>query len=141
MHMVDRHWGARGHGAYACRSLLDAGTRLAFGSDAPVEDMNPFVGLHAAVTRRRADGSPGPDGWYADQRLDILDALRAYTIDAAWSCGREREIGRLAPGWLADFVILDTDILEIEPHEVRSVKPVAVRIGGQTPSPPGRGLG
>ncbi|MBL8055092.1 MAG: amidohydrolase, partial [Anaerolineales bacterium] len=71
MLMADQFWGARAAGAYAWRTQLAAGAVLAFGSDAPVESLNPFLGLHAAVTRRRADGSPGPDGWYPPQRLSV----------------------------------------------------------------------
>ena len=63
--IADRHWGARACTSYAYRSLLDCSTRLAFGSDAPVEPFAPLLGVHAAVTRRRLDGSPGPDGWWA----------------------------------------------------------------------------
>ena len=92
MEMVDLHWGARGAGAYAFRSLLDAGARLAFGSDCPVEDFSPLAGIHAAVTRRQADGFPGPQGWHPSERITLAEAVWAYTQGAAYASGEE--IGR-----------------------------------------------
>jgi predicted amidohydrolase YtcJ len=109
MDLVDRLWGNRGRYAYAFRSLLASGATLAFGSDAPVETPDPLAGLHAAVTRRRADGRPA-HGWYPEERLSVEDALRAYTQGAAYAAGQEEIAGRLAPGCLADFVVLDHDI-------------------------------
>ncbi len=85
MRMADKHWGARSAGAYAWRTQLSAGATLAFGSDSPVETFDPLVGIHAAVTRRRADGSPGPDGWYPDQRLTVQQAVYGFTMGAAFA--------------------------------------------------------
>ena len=85
MLMADQYWGARTAMAYAWKTQLDAGAHLAFGSDAPVESPNPFLGIHAAVTRRRADGSPGPDGWHPEQRLDLQAAIEGYTSGAAYA--------------------------------------------------------
>lgn len=130
MVIAERHWGARCTGAYAWKSLLDAGTALAFGSDCPVEVADPLVGIHAAVTRRRADGSPGPDGWRPEQRLTVEQALRCYTRGAACAAGRETDLGSIAPGKLADFTVLDRDILAVEPHDIRSVKVSATVVGG-----------
>jgi predicted amidohydrolase YtcJ len=130
MLIAERHWGARCAGAYAWRSLLEAGTALAFGSDCPVEVADPLVGIHAAVTRRRADGSPGPDGWRPGQRLTVQQALHGYTRGAAFAAGREAELGSIAPGKLADFTVLDRDIFTIAPHEIRSVKVSATVVGG-----------
>jgi len=89
MLLADALWGARSSGAYAWRSLLDAGAVLAFGSDSPVETLSVMHGIHAAVTRRRADGSPGPKGWYPAQRLTVTEAVRAYTAGAAYASGEE----------------------------------------------------
>jgi predicted amidohydrolase YtcJ len=129
--LVERHWGARGATSYAWRSLLEAGTALAFGSDAPVENVSPLAGIHAAVTRRRADGYPGPEGWYPEQALTVEQAVRAYTMGAAYASGEEQLKGSLRPGKLADLVVLDRDIFQIEPMEILHTKVLATMVGGQ----------
>jgi hypothetical protein len=129
--IADRHWGARTATAYAWRSVLDAGADLAFGSDCPVETISPLAGIHAAVTRRRADGSPGPDGWRPEQRLTVEEAVRAYTFGAARAAGRERDAGTIEPGRLADFTVLEADPFAVEPHEIRDVPVKAVIVGGR----------
>lgn len=131
MHIADRFWGARASGAYAFRTLLEAGTRLIFGSDAPVESPNPFLGLHAAVTRRRADGTPGVDGWYPGQRLALADALAAYTTGPAEVAGWDQRIGKLLPGYVADLIILDQDPFELPADALASLAPSAVMVGGE----------
>ncbi len=129
--MADRYWGERCATAYAWRSLLEAGTLLAFGSDCPVEDLNPFAGIHAAVTRRRADGSPGPDGWYPEQRLTVEEAVHAYTLGAARAVGMEDRLGSLSPGKLADLVVLDRDIFTCDPMAIAETQVMATMIGGK----------
>ncbi|MEJ5224678.1 MAG: amidohydrolase family protein, partial [Anaerolineales bacterium] len=101
-----------------------------FGSDAPVESPNPFWGLHAAVTRRRADGSPGPEGWYPEQRLDMLAALHGYTLGAAYAAGMENRLGRLAPGCLADLIVLEKDIFTCPPDNLLTLESSATMVGG-----------
>jgi len=128
--IVDQHWGARGTSSYAWRSLLDTGTMLAFGSDAPVEDISPLVGIHAAVTRRRANGYPAPEGWYPEQRLTVHEALYAYTMGAAYASGEENIKGSLVPGKLADLVVLDRDLYQIDRMEILETKVVATMVGG-----------
>ncbi len=128
---ANRYWGGRAINAYAWRKLLEHGARLAFGSDAPVDSPNPFWGLHAAVTRQRADGSPGSNGWYPDQRLDLSTALKGYTLGAAYAGGQERYLGQLRTGFLADLVILDKDPFECEPGAIRELKALATMIGGE----------
>jgi predicted amidohydrolase YtcJ len=127
---ADRYWGARSRQAYAWRTLLERGTRLAFGSDAPVDSPNPFKGLHAAVTRRRQDGSPGPDGWYPAQRLRLEEALQAYTTGAAYASGMEQRLGSLAPGYLADLIVLDTDPFDCPVEQLPDIRPLATMVGG-----------
>jgi predicted amidohydrolase YtcJ len=127
---ADRHWGKRVANAYAWRTLLNHNTILAFGSDAPVESPNPFWGLHAAVTRRRADGSPGPQGWQPAQRLNVAEALGAYTVGAAYAAGMENLLGKLAPGYLADLVVLDTDPFTCDPDNLRNISSVATMVNG-----------
>ena len=130
MAMVDQYWGDRGRYAYAFKSLLSHGTRMAFGSDAPVETPNPWVGLHAAVTRQRADGTPGPDGWYPEQRVDRMSAVRAYTAEAAYLEGLEGEIGTLAPGMQADLTVPDRDVLACSPDDLLHTTALLTVAGG-----------
>ena len=131
MLLADSLWGARSAGAYAFRSLLDTGAVLAFGSDAPVEDLNVLKGIHAAVTRRRADGSPGPDGWYPEQRLAVAEAVYAYTAGAAYASGEEAIKGTLAPGKLADLVVLSRDIFAIDSMDILETKVLATMLDGE----------
>ena len=117
--------------AYAWKSLLDTGARLAFGSDCPVEIPDPLAGIHAAVTRRRADGSPGPEGWRGAERLTVEQAVQGYTLGAAYACGREAELGSITPGKLADLTILDQDIFSIPSHDIRKAVVSATIVGGK----------
>ena len=131
MGIVERYWGARGDGAYAFRTLLDHGTHLAFGSDAPVETAAPLRGIHAAVTRRRADGAPGSGGWRSRERLDVTAALHGYTLGAAYASGEERDKGSLSVGKLADLVVLDRDIFQVAPMEIMETQVLATMVGGR----------
>ncbi|MGQ9467647.1 MAG: amidohydrolase [Anaerolineae bacterium] len=130
--MADRYWGpARCATAYAWRSLLDAGTVLAFGSDCPVESPDPFLGIHAAVTRSRQDGYGGPKGWVPAQRITVEEAVRAYTWGAAWAAGLEDRLGTLTPGKWADLVVLDRDIFAADPSLIPQTRVLATMVGGQ----------
>ncbi len=97
-------------GAFAWRALLDHGVRIAGGSDAPVVEVNPLLGIYAACTRQDLQGNPA-EGWYPEQCVTRKEALRMYTIDAAYSCYREHELGSLTPGKLADVVVLPEHLL------------------------------
>lgn len=116
-------------GAYAWQSLRQAGVRLAFGSDAPVEAADPWAGLAAAVSRQGADGLPA-GGWQPQERLTPVQALAAYTADAAYAGFAETRFGRLAPGLRADFVLVDTDPLNATPAQLRATKVLETWIGG-----------
>lgn len=116
--------------SYAWRDVLSRGAGLAFGSDAPVEDPNPFHGLFAAVTRTRADGTPD-GGWTPQQCLGIGEALAAYTTGSAFAAGEEGRKGVLAPGRLADFVALDTDPFTEPPEAVRRTRVLTTVVGGE----------
>ncbi len=122
MDMAGRHWGRRCELAYAWHSVLASGARLAFGSDAPVETMDPLAGIHAAVTRRRADGGPGPDGWIPAQRISVAQAVHAYTLGAAHASGQAHLKGSLTPGKLADLVVLSRDIFQVPPEEIAAAR-------------------
>jgi predicted amidohydrolase YtcJ len=130
MVMADQYWGGRCRSAYAWRSLIRHGTLLAFGSDAPVETPNPFAGIHAAVTRRLPDGRPGPEGWIPSERITLPEALRAYTRGSAFAGGLEKDAGSLEVGFLADLLVIETDLFSARPEEIAEVRPVATMVGG-----------
>ena len=131
MEIADKYWGERAAYSYAWQIMLRNGTKLVFGSDAPVEVPNPFWGIHAAVTRRRTDGSPSPKGWFPSQRLSVNAALRAYTSGPAYAAGMENLLGKLSPGYYADLLILEQDPFVCPPEELRSIIPVATMVGGE----------
>lgn len=131
MFTADKHWGKRARYAYAFASLVKHGTTLIFGSDAPVESPNPFYGMHAAVTRRRPDGTPGENGWVPSERMSIQQARKAYTETPAIVAGRGDKYGRLEPGMLADLVILPQNPEDIDPQELLQMKPESVMVNGK----------
>jgi len=130
MEAADRLWGERSANAYAWKSLQAAGATLAFGSDAPVEALNPWLSVHAAVTRQRPGNFP-PNGWYPEQRIDITSALRGFCAGAAAAAGAAHEQGTLLPGMLADLAILSADPFKIDPSELHAVKSELTMIEGQ----------
>ena len=115
---------------YAFRSLLEAGARPAFGSDWPVAPMDPVMGIYAAVTRRTLD-EKNPDGWVPDQKIPLEEALRGFTINAAFAEFAEADKGSIAPGKLADFVVLDRDLFRIKAEEIREVRVIRTIVGGE----------
>jgi hypothetical protein len=96
-----------------------------------VESPNPFLGLHAAVTRRRADGSPSADGWYPEQKLTLAEALSAYTVGAAYAANAEHRLGKLSEGYLADLIVLEQDIFFIAPDDLLTTSAAATMINGE----------
>jgi predicted amidohydrolase YtcJ len=131
MQMADLHWGGRAHLSYAWRTMLDSGALLVFGSDAPIEKIDPLPGLHAAVTRRRADGLPGAEGWYPEQKLNMTEAIYAFTTAAALTSGQEARQGTITPGKLADLTIYGRDPFTIPPDELLDVTIDGTVIDGQ----------
>jgi predicted amidohydrolase YtcJ len=127
---AEHYWGTRARLAYAWQTQAAHGARLAFGSDAPVESPNPFQGLHAAVTRRRADGAPGPAGWYPEQRLSMQAALEGFTTGAAYAAGMEDRLGRLSPGYYADLIVVEEDPFTCPPDTLLTLRPSATMLAG-----------
>jgi predicted amidohydrolase YtcJ len=117
-------------GAYAWRSLIDAGSRIPGGSDYPVESIRPLLGIYAAVTRQALDGTP-PGGWSPEQRLTVEEAVRAYTLDAAWAVGQDGERGSIEKGKLADMTILGADIMRIDPAGIPDIEIMATVVAGK----------
>ena len=131
MNMAEDRVGAdRIQGAYAWQRFLKQGTHIAGGSDFPVESPNPFYGLHAAVTRQDHEGQP-PGGWHPDQAMTVTEALRAFTLDAAYAEHAEKTLGTLEPGKWADFILVDRDIFAIAPSEIWSTQVIETWVGGK----------
>ena len=118
--LAERIWGERARCGYRWRDLLDSGAHLAFGSDAPIEDLDPLAGIDAAVNRE----------WYPEQRLDVADAVLAFTAGGAAAVGEHRTRGLLLPGYAADLVVLDTDIIT-HPDRIATARVVATMLGGR----------
>lgn len=135
MRWMEERIGERSRWAYAFKTLHDAGVMLTFGSDWPGTNAswytaNPMQVIYAALTRQTLDGQPA-GGWFPEERLDLETALRAYTANNAWAAGEEEEKGRLSAGYLADFVILERDLFEIAPEEIKDVRALMTVVGGR----------
>jgi predicted amidohydrolase YtcJ len=117
--IAERFWAGMTDRAYAYRSLWDAGALVANGSDAPIEELDPWAGVVAAVSR----------AWHPEQALTLAEALQATTVSPAWLTGDEHRRGKLMPGYLADLVVLDRDPYETD--ELASVNVVATMLGGR----------
>lgn len=127
---TDRLGTRRVEGAYAWRKLVDAGVLIACGSDFPVESVNPLWGIYAAVTRRDHDGWP-PGGWRAGECLTLDEALKGFTIHAAYAGFAERKSGTIEVGKLADLTVFDRDISHIAPEEILDRRVVHTIVGGE----------
>ncbi|MBA2502676.1 MAG: amidohydrolase [Pyrinomonadaceae bacterium] len=117
-------------GAYAWHMMESHGVRVPFGTDFPVEPMNPYLGLFAAVTRQSTDGDPA-GGWLPQERLTIQDAIRCYTVESAYASFEEKEKGQIAPGMLADLVVHSRDLLTIKPQEILQTEAVMTIFDGK----------
>lgn len=120
----------RAKGAYAWASLLREGSRIAAGSDFPVEPASPFLGFYAAVTRQNPEGEPA-GGWHPDERMTRTEALRAFTIDAAYAAFREDQVGSIEPGNRADFIVIDRDIMTVPAEEIPQTRVLLTVIDGE----------
>lgn len=120
----------RVRGAYAWRSVLNAGGRLALGSDFPVEQVNPWLGIHSAVTRQDAKDWPA-GGWYPQEALTVAEALRGFTSDAAFAAFEEATRGTIERGKLADFTIVDENPLTVDRTKLDSMRVSMTVVGGE----------
>jgi predicted amidohydrolase YtcJ len=128
--IADRHWRAVAKHAYPLRSLRSARILMAFGSDLPVETLNPYLGVYAAVTRRNRRGQP-PEGWYPHHAIDRWTAVAGYTHHAAQSVGESDRLGRLVPGHYADFAVLSADPFRCRDIELPEIRASATYVGGE----------
>ncbi|MFO7573866.1 MAG: amidohydrolase [Bacteroidales bacterium] len=128
--VADRVGDERAEGAYAWRWFLDAGLTIPMGSDFPVEAVNPLYGIYSAVTRQDHEGLP-TEGWFPQHKLTIEEAIRGFTIWAAYAAYQEDVLGSIETGKLADFTIIDTNILETEPSEILNTKVLYTIVGGK----------
>jgi hypothetical protein len=119
--VVKRVGEQRAKGAYAWKSLADAGARIAFGTDYQVEPLNPMEGLYASVTRKERLGEEG-DGWYPEEKITMTDAIKYYTLGAAYAQFMEDRKGMIKTGYLADIVITDKDLFTIPENEIMGTK-------------------
>jgi predicted amidohydrolase YtcJ len=131
MNMAEQRVGAeRIKGAYAWRSFLEQGSRIACGSDFPVESPNPFFGIHAAVTRQDASGQPIA-GWYANQAMSLKQAFRCFTLDAAYAGHQENTLGSLEAGKWADFIVIDRDLFKVPATEIHKTGVLETWVAGR----------
>lgn len=126
----DRVGPARIRGAYAWQTFLNQGTVIAAGSDFPVEDVNPFYGLYSAVTRKDHEGMP-PGGWYSEHQMSRIEALRSFTLDAAFAAHQEEVIGTLEPGKWADFILIDRDYFNVDASEIWQIEVLQTWLAGE----------
>jgi len=126
---VKRIGEARLDGTYAFESFIRSGAHVTFGSDWPVAPLDPILGIHGAVTRATIDGA-NPGGWLPEQKTTAEQALHAYTVENAYAGLQEHEAGRIAPGYLADIVVLDQDLTRIAPEKIRDTKVLRTIVDG-----------
>ena len=127
---IQRVGAERLKGTYAFKSLFDSGARVCFGSDWPVAPFAPLTGVAAAVLRQTIDGA-NPGGWLPEQRVTVEQSLIAYTANNAYAGFQEDRLGRLAPGYLADLVVLDLDLLSMDAHKITDTRVLRTVVAGK----------
>jgi len=121
----------RSQNAYIWRTLLDAETRIAFGSDWPVEPLDPMRGLYSSVTRKKIESGYPRGGWFPEQRLTMAEAIRLFTLGSAYASFEENIKGSLEPGKLADMIVLSRDIFRVDPSEILTTEVLTTILGGK----------
>jgi len=121
----------RSKNAYIWKTLLDAGAAIAFGTDWPVEPLDPMRGLYSAVTRKNIEGGYPDGGWFPEQRLTMDESLRLYTLGSAYASFEEKAKGSIEPGKLADFTVLSRDIFRVDPKDVLTTEALYTILGGK----------
>jgi predicted amidohydrolase YtcJ len=127
---ADRVWGQRARYAYAFRSLLEHGTRLALGSDAPVAPLDPLLSIYAAVTRQDQTGQPAA-GWYPEERISVAEAVYGFTLGPAYAAGKEQLQGSITSGKWADMIMLSRNIFERPGEEILDTEVALTIFDGQ----------
>ncbi len=130
LHWAQRRIGKRARFGYAWRTFLDSNVVLAFGTDWPVEPLNPMLGLYASITRQDTLGFPA-GGWYPQERISLGEAIVAYTRGSAYGVRAENWCGTLQPGRVADFVIMDRDLFKATPKQILHAKVLATYLNGR----------
>ena len=131
MRFIEQRTGAdRAKYSYAWRSFIDSGHKIPCGSDFPVESVNPLWGIYSSVTRQDHSGWP-EGGWHPEQKMTIEEAIKGFTIWAAYGAWQEDILGSIEVGKLADLTVLDKDLLTIEPREILETKVLATIVGGK----------
>ena len=125
--IAEKYWGKRSKLAYAFKTLFDSGTRVVFGSDAPIETLNPWMGIHAAITRHRIGEK---ESWYPEQRVTVADTVSAYTRWAGYASYEENLKGSIEVGKLADLIVLSQDVFKVKPEEIPNTKIEYTILGG-----------
>jgi predicted amidohydrolase YtcJ len=132
MHIVEQRCGRKlADSSYAFGSMIRMGIPTSYGTDCPVEDLNPFENIYCAVTRKDLSGNPF-QGFHPDEKVDIYTAIDAYTTASAFCSFEEGVKGRIKEGYMADFAVLDRDIFSIPEDEIKSVRVLQTMVGGKT---------
>jgi predicted amidohydrolase YtcJ len=131
MLVAEKKWGLdRCKYGYAWKSMLKTGIKVQFGSDAPVEHINPLLSFHAAIARQNPNGEPKA-GWFPGERLTLAETLRAFTVVPAWTSRREAQLGTLAPGRIADVTVFAEDLSALAPEKLPSAQVEMTIVGGE----------
>jgi predicted amidohydrolase YtcJ len=117
-------------GAYAWQTFLKQGSKIACGSDFPIESPNPLAGIHAAVTRQDGSGMPA-GGWYKNEAMNLLQAFRCFTLDAAYAARQEKDIGSLEAGKWADFIVTDADLFKVPAANIGKITVLQTWVAGK----------
>jgi len=129
--VAEKKWGVdRCKCGYAWRSMLKAGIKVQFGSDAPVEHINPLLSFHAAIARQNLAGAPQA-GWFPAERLTLEETLHAFTAVPAWTSRKEAQLGMLAPGKIADLTVFAEDLSALAPEKLPSAQVEMTIVGGE----------